>query len=158
MDNITKKLMQRSESTRKDTIGRAISMTALILIAIVVVSIFVFVLSRGLSTFYKDGVNVKDFLFGTTWNPSVTDPATKKPYIGALPMILGSFLVTFLAAIVATPFAIGTALFMTEIAQKRGAKIMQPIVELLVGIPSVVYGFIGLTVVVPVIRTIAGGS
>ncbi|QSB50788.1 phosphate ABC transporter permease subunit PstC [Leuconostoc falkenbergense] len=158
MDNITKKLMQRSESTRKDTIGRAISMTALILIAIVVVSIFVFVLSRGLSTFYKDGVNVKDFLFGTTWNPSVTDPATKKPYIGALPMILGSFLVTFLAAIVATPFAIGPALFMTEIAQKRGAKIMQPIVELLVGIPSVVYGFIGLTVVVPVIRTIAGGS
>ncbi|CCJ66587.1 MULTISPECIES: phosphate ABC transporter permease subunit PstC [Leuconostoc] len=158
MDNITKKLMQRSESTRKDTIGRAISMTALILIAIVVVSIFVFVLSRGLSTFYKDGVNVKYFLFGTTWNPSVTDPATKKPYIGALPMILGSFLVTFLSAIVATPFAIGTALFMTEIAQKRGAKIMQPIVELLVGIPSVVYGFIGLTVVVPVIRTIAGGS
>lgn len=80
MDNITKKLMQRSESTRKDTIGRAISMTALILIAIVVVSIFVFVLSRGLSTFYKDGVNVKDFLFGTTWNPSVTDPATKALY------------------------------------------------------------------------------
>ncbi|KAI3472640.1 hypothetical protein Pfo_031333 [Paulownia fortunei] len=116
------------------------------------------VYTKGKPNAQVNGVNVKDFLFGTTWNPSVTDPATKKPYIGALPMILGSFLVTFLAAIVATPFAIGTALFMTEIAQKRGAKIMQPIVELLVGIPSVVYGFIGLTVVVPVIRTIAGGS
>ncbi|MFR8085694.1 MAG: phosphate ABC transporter permease subunit PstC, partial [Leuconostoc gelidum] len=80
------------------------------------------------------------------------------PYIGALPMILGSFLVTFLAAIVATPFAIGTSLFMTEIAQKRGTKIMQPVIELLVGIPSVVYGFIGLTVVVPFIRSVFGGS
>ncbi|MGX4592863.1 phosphate ABC transporter permease subunit PstC [Leuconostoc sp. JNUCC 76] len=158
MDNITKKLMQRSESTRKDTFGRAVSLTALTLIGIVVVAIFAFVLSRGFSTFFKDGVNVKDFLFGTTWNPSVTNPATKMPYVGALPMIIGSFLVTFLSAIVATPFAIGTALFMTEIAQKRGAKIMQPIIELLVGIPSVVYGFIGLTVVVPFIRTITGGS
>ncbi len=158
MDNITKKLMQRSESTHKDTFGRAVSLTALALIGIVVVAIFAFVLSRGLSTFFRDGVNVKDFLFGTTWNPSVTNPATKQPYIGALPMIVGSFLVTFLAAVVATPFAIGTSLFMTEIAQKRGAKIMQPIIELLVGIPSVVYGFIGLTVVVPFIRNITGGS
>ncbi|KAA8325999.1 phosphate ABC transporter (permease) [Leuconostoc carnosum] len=158
MDNITKKLMQKSESTKKDSMGRAISLAALALIVIVVVSIFAFVMSRGLSTFVRDGVSVKDFLFGTTWNPSVVNPQTKQPYIGALPMILGSFLVTFLAAIVATPFAIGTSLFMTEIAQKKGAKLMQPVIELLVGIPSVVYGFIGLTVVVPFIRHLFGGS
>ena len=158
MDNITQKLMQKSESTKKDSLGRAVSLAALSLIVIVVVSIFAFVMSRGLSTFFHDGVHVKDFLFGSTWNPSVVNPQTKQPYIGALPMILGSFLVTFLAAIVATPFAIGTSLFMTEIAQKRGAKIMQPVIELLVGIPSVVYGFIGLTVVVPFIRSVFGGS
>lgn len=158
MDNITKKLMQKSESTKQDAMGRAISLSALALIVLVVVSIFAFVMSRGLSTFFQDGVSVKEFLFGTTWNPSVINPQTKQPYVGAMPMIMGSFLVTFLAAIVATPFAIGTALFMTEIAQKRGTKIMQPIIELLVGIPSVVYGFIGLTVVVPFIRTVFGGS
>ena len=149
--------MQKSESTKKDSLGRAVSLAALSLIVIVVVSIFAFVMSRGLSTFFHDGVHVKDFLFGSTWNPSVVNPQTKQPYIGALPMILGSFLVTFLAAIVATPFAIGTSLFMTEIAQKRGAKIMQPIIELLVGIPSVVYGWVGISVLVPFIKNNFGG-
>ena len=63
-------------------------------------------------------------------------------------MILGSFIVTILSALIATPFAIGAAVFMTEVSPK-GAKILQPAIELLVGIPSVVYGFIGLQVVVP---------
>ena len=66
-------------------------------------------------------------------------------------MILGSFVVTLLSALVATPFAIGAAIFMTEISPK-GAKFLQPAIELLVGIPSVVYGFIGLQVVVPFVR------
>lgn len=64
-------------------------------------------------------------------------------------MIVGSFAVTFAAALVATPFAVGTAIFMTEISPNRGRKLLQPVIELLVGIPSVVYGFIGLAVVVP---------
>ena len=64
-------------------------------------------------------------------------------------MILGSFIVTILSALVATPIAIGAAVFMTEISPKYGAKILQPAIELLTGIPSVVYGFIGLSVVVP---------
>ena len=73
-------------------------------------------------------------------------------------MIAGSLIVTLLSAILATPFAIGAAVFMTEISPNRGAKLLQPVIELLVGIPSVVYGFIGLTVVVPVIRGIFGGT
>ena len=72
-------------------------------------------------------------------------------------MILGSFVVTLLSALVATPFAIGAAIFMTEISPK-GAKFLQPAIELLVGIPSVVYGFIGLQVVVPFVRLIFGGT
>ena len=55
-------------------------------------------------------------------------------------MILGSFIVTILSALIATPFAIGAAVFMTEVSPK-GARILQPAIELLVGIPSVVYGF-----------------
>lgn len=158
MDSITRKIMQQSESTRKDRFGRAVSLLALVCIAFVVILIFAFVLSRGLATFITNKISVSDFLFGKIWNPSVINPQTHHPYVGALPMIVGSFLVTFLSAIVATPFAIGTALFMTEISKKRGAKIMQPIVELLVGIPSVVYGFIGLTVIVPFMRGLVGGS
>lgn len=73
-------------------------------------------------------------------------------------MMVTSFTVTILAAIIATPFALAVALYMTEIAPNRGARILQPVIELLVGIPSVVYGFIGLTVVVPYIRHLFGGT
>lgn len=76
---------------------------------------------------------------------------------GALPFIFGSFAVTILSALIAAPLGIGAAIFMTDIAPSWGRKIMQPIVELLVGIPSVVYGFIGLTVLVPFIRNHTSG-
>jgi phosphate transport system permease protein len=157
MDDIRERLLQKSVATRRDMFGKTVSLAALLLIVVVVASIFYFVMSKGLATFFVDKVNVGDFLFGTDWNPSMKDDAGN-PLVGALPMIAGSFMVTVLAALVATPFAIGTALFMTEISPKKGAKIMQPVVELLVGIPSVVYGFMGLTLVVPFLRNIVGGS
>ncbi len=96
-------------------------------------------------------------MFGTQWNPSAVGP-DGQPLVGALPMILGSFFVTFLSAIVATPFAIGAAVFMVEISPRNGEKILQPVIELLVGIPSVVYGFIGLSVIVPAVRSVFGGT
>ncbi|MCC9754488.1 phosphate ABC transporter permease subunit PstC, partial [Streptococcus agalactiae] len=89
--------------------------------------------------------------FNTKWEPSAKS-------FGAFPMIAGSFIVTILSAIIATPFAIGAAVFMTEISPKYGSKILQPAVELLVGIPSVVYGFIGLQIIVPFVRSIFGGT
>lgn len=158
MDLITEKIKKTSLSTKQDRFGKAISISALILIAAIVVLIFGFVITRGMATFTSDKVSVSEFLFGTHWNPSVVNKATGKQDVGALPLITGSLAVTFLAAIIATPFAIGTAVFMTEIAEKRGAKIMQPVIELLVGIPSVVYGVIGLTVVVPAVRSVFGGT
>ena len=120
------------------------------LIVIIVAMILIFVAQKGLSTFFVNGVNIFDFLFGQTWNPSGKQ-------FGALPMILGSFIVTILSALIATPFAIGAAVFMTEVSPK-GARILQPAIELLVGIPSVVYGFIGLQVVVPFVRSVFGGT
>ncbi|GAP00015.1 phosphate ABC transporter permease subunit PstC [Fructobacillus ficulneus] len=158
MDLITEKIKKTSLSTKQDRFGKIISGMALLLITSVVVLIFGFVMTRGIATFTTDKVSVSKFLFGTNWNPSVVDPKTNQPGIGALPLIVGSLAVTFLAALIATPFAIGTAVFMTEIAKKRGAKIMQPVIELLVGIPSVVYGVIGLTVVVPAVRALFGGT
>lgn len=110
-----------------------------------------------MGTFFKDGISFKDFFTGTLWNPGTKTPSGQQA-VGALPMIVGSFLVTILAALLSTPFAIGTAVYMTEISPKRGAKILQPVTELLVGIPSVVYGFIGLSVVVPFVRNTFGGS
>lgn len=157
MDEIRESLLKQSKASRKDQFGRAISFSALALIVIVVISIFYFVASKGLATFFSDGVNLWGFLTGSEWAPSQVGD-NGKPLVGAAPMIIGSFLVTLLAALIATPFAIGTAVFMTEISPKRGAKILGPVTELLVGIPSVVYGFIGLSVIVPFMRAVFGGS
>lgn len=157
MDNIRESLLTQSAATRKDRFGRYISLAALLLIVVVVLSIFWFVASKGLATFFANKVNLWDFLTGTKWAPGQKD-ANGHPFVGAAPMIVGSFLVTLISALIATPFAIGTAVFMTEISPKRGAKILGPVTELLVGIPSVVYGFIGLSVIVPVMRHLFGGS
>ncbi|KXT78644.1 phosphate ABC transporter permease subunit PstC [Streptococcus sp. DD13] len=147
---LAKKLVSSSKNSRLERFGKTITFLALALIVFIVFMILIFVISKGISTFTENGVNVFNFLFGQTWKPSA------KEY-GALPMILGSFIVTILSALIATPFAIGAAVFMTEVSPK-GAKILQPAIELLVGIPSVVYGFIGLQVVVPFVRTIFGGT
>lgn len=157
MDNIRESLLKQSAATRKDRFGRYISLAALLLIVVVVLSIFWFVASKGLATFFANKVNLWDFLTGTKWAPGQKD-ANGHPFVGAAPMIVGSFLVTLISALIATPFAIGTAVFMTEISPKRGANILGPVTELLVGIPSVVYGFIGLSVIVPVMRHLFGGS
>ena len=157
MDDIRESLLKQSAATRKDRFGRYLSLGALLLIVVVVLSIFWFVASKGLATFFANKVNIWDFLTGTKWAPGQTD-ANGHPYVGAAPMIVGSFLVTLISALIATPFAIGTAVFMTEISPKRGAKILGPVTELLVGIPSVVYGSIGLSVIVPVMRHLFGGS
>ncbi|HER8288659.1 TPA: phosphate ABC transporter permease subunit PstC [Streptococcus pyogenes] len=154
---LAKKLASPSKNSRLETFGRTITFLCLALIVFIVAMILIFVAQKGLSTFFVDEVNLFDFLLGKEWQPSVKN-AAGIPYLGALPMITGSFLVTILSAIIATPFAIGAAVFMTEISPKYGAKLLQPAVELLVGIPSVVYGFIGLQVIVPFMRSIFGGT
>jgi len=150
MNEVAKKMLTKSKNSRLETFGKTITFLCMSLIVFVVAMILLFVAEKGLSTFFVNKVNIFSFLFGTRWNPSGKE-------FGALPMILGSFLVTLLSALLATPFAIGAAVFMTEVSPK-GSKILQPAIELLVGIPSVVYGFIGLQVVVPFVRSIFGGT
>lgn len=157
MEDIQKQLVTKSKRAKIEQRGKTISFLCIALIVLVVLSIFYFVASKGLATFFTNKISFKDFLFGTNWNPSEMG-VDGQPLVGALPMIAVSFIVTFLSAIVATPFAIGAAVFMTEISPKKGSKILQPVIELLVGIPSVVYGFIGLSVIVPFIRSIFGGT
>ncbi|MCD2257220.1 phosphate ABC transporter permease subunit PstC [Agrilactobacillus fermenti] len=156
-DQIKESLLKKSRATRSERRGKLISLFCTAIIILVVVSIFYFVASKGLATFFSNKVNVWDFLSKTVWNPGSTD-SHGNPQAGAFPMIIGSFAVTLLSAIIATPFAIATAIFMTEISPTKGYKILQPVTELLVGIPSVVYGFIGLSVVVPFVRHTFGGT
>lgn len=157
MEDIKRQLTHSSKATKQDRYGKAIAFFCTFLIGLLVVSILYLVASRGLATFFKDHVSVWDFLTKQNWNPSQVDK-NGSPLVGVLPMIVGSFSVTIFSAVLATPFAIAMALFMTEIEPRRGTKFLQPVIELLVGIPSVVYGFVGLTIVVPVVRTVFGGT
>ena len=157
MDPIREAMLKKSRSAKLEQRGKLISLLCISLIVIVVVAIFFFVASKGLATFFQNKINLWSFLSKSVWNPSIKD-AHGNPEVGALPMIVGSFGVTFLSAIIATPFAVGAGIFMTELSRKWGQKILQPVIELLVGIPSVVYGFIGLSVIVPFIRHIFGGT
>jgi phosphate transport system permease protein len=93
-------------------------------------------------------VSLKEFFVGREWYPTSTPVAQ----FGVLPLILGTLLVTFFAILFALPIGLITAIYMAEIADERIRKIMKPIIELLAGIPSVVYGFFGLVVLVPAIQ------
>ena len=92
-----------------------------------------------------------NFLFGKIWKPS-------NDIYGIFPMIVGSVYVTGISILIGVPLGLFTALYMTYFAPKRLYRVMKPAVELLSGIPSIVYGFFGLMVLVPLFRSIFGSG
>ena len=124
-EKLMKQLTSPSKNSRLEKFGKTITFLCLALIVFIVALILLFVAQKGLATFFVNKVSLVEFLFSGDWSPS-------EGKFGALPMIIGSFLVTLLSALIATPFAIGAAVFMTEISPK-GAKFLQPAIELLVG-------------------------
>ncbi len=136
---------------RKEYLGRGIVTAAGFFIIALTLAIGIFLIVQGTGTFTKYHHSVLEFLFSSEWAPmdSATEGGGK---VGCAIYIAGSLMTCGLALLMVTPFAIGAAVFMTEIAPKLGTKIFQPAIEMFVGIPSVVYGWIGLTVLVPFIR------
>lgn len=113
--------------------------------------ICIFLFANGIPAIGKIGTF--DFLLGKNWTPG-NEPAS----YGIFPMILGSIYVTIGAIIIGAPIGILTAVFMAKFCPKSIYKILKPAVELLAGIPSVVYGFFGLVVIVPFVRNTFGGN
>ena len=110
-EELVKQLTSPSKNSRLEKFGKTITFLCLALIVFIVAMILLFVAQKGLATFFVNKVSLVEFLFSGDWSPS-------EGKFGALPMILGSFVVTLLSALVATPFAIGAAIFMTEILRK----------------------------------------
>ena len=123
------------------------------LVTLVVAALIFMVAQKGLSAFLKDGVSVVEFFTGTKWDLANT-AKNGLPYTGALPLIVTSFAVMMLSTLIALPIAIGSAIFAVEISPKFGSKIFQPLIELLTGIPSVVFGLIGFHVVVGLMKSV----
>ncbi|MBS5969440.1 MAG: phosphate ABC transporter permease subunit PstC [Clostridium perfringens] len=106
-----------------------------------------FVFYKGLRPFIVEGYSFWDFIFGTQWIPSANK-------YGILPMIVASLGATIGALLIGVPVGILTSIFIAEIAPKRISKIMSGAVELLAGIPSVLYGVFGLAIIVPTIQDV----
>ncbi|WP_434284323.1 phosphate ABC transporter permease subunit PstC [Clostridium botulinum] len=111
-------------------------------LSIVILSlILIFILKESLGIFKN--ISFIDFITKSTW-----EPLGKSPKLSILSFIMSTIYVTFLAVIIALPIAIGTSIFLANIASERLRNILKPIIDMLSGIPSVIYGFIGLSVVV----------
>ncbi|MBM4459367.1 MAG: phosphate ABC transporter permease subunit PstC [Chloroflexi bacterium] len=108
--------------------------------------IFLFLLREGAPAFFRIPL---DNLFGVRWYPTFD-------LYGALPLILGSALVTITAILIALPLGVATAVFVREAAPPWAREILKPMIEVLAGIPSVVLGFFGMTLVAPFIRSALG--
>ncbi|MCK9555315.1 phosphate ABC transporter permease subunit PstC [bacterium] len=111
------------------------------------VGIMVVLFLNGLPIFKETGVF--NFLFGRDWYPTY-----EPPEFGILPLALASLMVTFGALLVCVPLGVGSALYLNELAGHRQKAILKPIIEILAGIPSIVFGFFGMLIVAPLVQRI----
>ncbi len=114
-----------------------------------VILITYFIVNEGYPVLQKTGI-VK-FIFGQKWAPT-------QGIYGIYPMVIGSLLVTAGALLIGVPVGLGCAVFLAELAKPKVAGIIRPGIELLAGIPSVIYGLYGLVVIVPFIRELFGNQ
>lgn len=133
----------------KEVIMKIIFLLSALVSIVAVALICVFLFKNGVTAIMEIGP--MEFLLGTKWAP-------KQELFGVLPMIVGSIYVTVGAILVGVPIGLMTAIFMAKFCPKELYKVLKPAVELLAGIPFIVYGFFGLVVIVPIVREIFGGG
>ncbi|MCC7571824.1 MAG: phosphate ABC transporter permease PstA [Candidatus Methanofastidiosum sp.] len=123
-------------------------------LAIVVSLAILYTLINGsIDFFLSPKVSIIQFFIGTKWTPNGTDPS-----FGILPLLSGTVLIAGGSILIATPLGLGAALYLTQFANKKASSIAKPIIELLAGIPSIVYGFFALIVISPILREYFGAS
>ena len=138
----------RGQAFKEGAARFVFTLTACIsILAVILICVFLF--ANGIPG--MTNIGIWNFLSGQKWKPG-------NEIFGILPFILGSIYVTAGALIVGVPAGLLTAIFMSRFASKKMVKVMRPAVSLLAGIPSVVYGFFGLVVLVPLVRELFGGT
>lgn len=135
----------------KEKIMSGVFFTAALTSVIAVLLICVFLFANGIPAMKK--VGLLKFLTGTNWAPNDVPPSYE-----IFPMILGSVYITAGAIIIGVPVGIITAVFLSKYCNKKLYKVLKPATELLAGIPSVVYGFFGMIVIVPIVKFFFGGN
>lgn len=111
------------------------------------VGITITLFSTGIPLFQE--IRLFQFIFGKEWYPTYIPPD-----FGILPLMLASLMVTFGAVLICVPLGVGSALFINELANHRQKAILKPLIEILAGVPSIVYGFFGMIIVAPYLQKI----
>lgn len=133
----------------KETLFRGIFLLSALVSVLSVIAIIVFVFAKGLKPFFgKDAYSFLSFITGLKWDPN-------NNVFGILYMIVGSLLATLGAIVLGVPIGLLTAVFIAEIAPKKIVSVIKPGIELLAGIPSVIYGAFGLGIIVPLINKVS---
>jgi len=139
------KSIRRTKKFHHDSVMKYILLAVASITVVIIFFIILFILINGAGAI--GDIGIINFLSGLSWKPG-------EDSYGALPLIVGSVLVTFGAIMFALPLGLGSAIFISEVAPKRLRNILKPICEVFAGIPSVVYGFFGLIFLVPLLRGI----
>lgn len=152
--------MVRGQTRLSDQIARIVFFICAILLVVVIASVIVFISAQAFRVFFEPhGASVKEFFTTTYWDPtgggSADASGNPVPHYGALGLIIGSVVITFLSVIIATPLSIGLALFFTDLAPGWVVNTLNPLIEIFTGMPSVVVGFLGLIVIVPLLQQVA---
>ena len=129
----------------KDKLFKGITYTASLFVIVFLFGIIYSIFREGIPLF--EVVSIKEFLFSTQWYPT-----HENAEFGIYTIILGSFYVTLGALVIALPLGLGSALFIAEVASPNLREIAKPVIELLAGIPSVVYGLFGIAFLAPLVR------
>jgi len=137
-----------SASTRahfQENVARTMLLAASALVVVAMAAVVLYLATEGTRLFFADHISPLTFLGRLTF-----DPDSRMP--GALVFIIGSLAVTLFAIVVGGPFGVAVGIFLSQLAPQRLAAFMKPAIEILVGIPSVVYGWLGLTLLAPFTR------
>ncbi|SOC49266.1 phosphate transport system permease protein [Blastococcus aggregatus] len=137
--------LRRQSPRHGERVVMGVLIAAALLSVLVTVGIVLSLLLPAISFFRE--VSFGEFLFGTRWSPRFSGQES----YGVLPLITGTAWTTLIALVIAIPFGLGAAIYLSEYAPSRVRKVLKPVLEVLAGIPSVVYGFFALTFVAPVI-------
>jgi phosphate transport system permease protein len=143
------KIVAKQEKDYKEKVFQFIFLISALVSVLSVIAIIIFVFSKGLKPFFGEGAySFIDFITGLKWDPG-------NEVYGIFYMIVGSVLATLGAIVLGVPIGLMTAVFIAEIAPKKLVAIIRPAIELLAGIPSVIYGAFGLGVIVQLIKKVS---
>ena len=119
---------------------------------LITIGIIISLFSEAIQFFLRPEVSLLKFFTGTTWRPLASKVSPDN--FGVLPLIMGTMMIAIIAALISVPLGLGSAIFLSEYASEKLRSVLKPLIEVLAGIPSVVYGYFAISFITPLIQTV----